>query len=49
MYVFTWVLLSALKHTDGIVAEVEGDDEHSLSVHWIAGHRLGTEIQNIAF
>lgn len=35
------------KHTDGVIAEVEGDDEDPVSVNLIGGDHLGTEIQHI--
>lgn len=40
----TWVPLWAFKHTDGIIAEVKGDDEQPLCVNWVSSHHLGTEI-----
>lgn len=43
----TWVPLWMFKHTNGVIAEVEGDNEHPLFVNWIGGHQLSTEIQHI--
>ena len=45
---FTWVPLRMLIHADGVIAEVEGDDEHPLAVNWIVGHHLGRELQHIS-